>query len=106
MKKRAKKNVATLTDVAREANVSTATVSRCLNLPEQVDPKTHARVMIAVEKLSYTPNFGAKIMAERRSNTVGAVIPTMENSIFARGIQAFQEELSLHGYTLLVASSS
>jgi LacI family transcriptional regulator len=106
MKKRANKNVATLTDVAKEANVSTATVSRCLNSPEQVDPKTHARVMIAVENLSYAPNFGAKIMAERRSNTVGAVIPTMENSIFARGIQAFQEELSLHGYTLLVASSS
>ena len=45
-------------------------------------------------------------MAARRTQTVGAVIPTMENSIFARGIQAFQEELSNHGFTLLVASSS
>ncbi len=42
----------------------------------------------------------------QRTQTVGAVIPTMENSIFARGIQAFQEELSNHGFTLLVASSS
>jgi len=101
-----KNRVATLSDVARAANVSTATVSRCLNLPEQVEEKTRARVMEAVEALSYSPNFGAKIMAARRTNTVGAVIPTMENSIFARGIQAFQEALNHHGYTLLVASSS
>ena len=101
-----KKNVATLTDVAIRANVSTATVSRCLNMPEKVDPETQKRVMLAVEELSYAPNFGAKIMAARRSNTIGAIIPTMENSIFARGIQAFQEELSTHGFTLIVASSS
>ena len=105
-KREQQKKVATLTDVSTRAKVSTATVSRCLNSPEQVDPKTRERVMLAVEELSYTPNYGAKIMAKRRSNTVGAVIPTMENAIFARGLQAFQEELSLHGFTLLVASSS
>ena len=98
--------VATLEDVARAANVSTATVSRCLNMPERVGEKTKARVMKAVADLSYSPNFGAKIMAARRTNTIGAVIPTMENAIFARGIQAFQEELNRQGFTLLVASSS
>ena len=98
--------VATLSDVARAANVSTATVSRCLNTPEKVEGETRERVMKAVEALSYSPNYGAKIMAARRTNTVGAVIPTMENSIFARGIQAFQEELDRAGYTLIVASSS
>ena len=104
--KGSRERVATLSDVALEASVSTATVSRCLNSPHQVDPSTRARVMKAVKDLSYTPNFGARIMAARRTNTVGAVIPTIENSIFARGIQAFQEELNLHGYTLLIASSS
>ena len=45
-------------------------------------------------------------MAAKRTMTIGAIIPTMENAIFARGIQAFQEQLHSLGYTLLVSSSS
>jgi len=96
----------TLDDVAREAGVSTATVSRCLNLPDQVVETTRHRVMEAVNRLGYSPNFGARVLAARRTNTFGAIIPTMENAIFARGIQAFQEELRGFGITLLIASSS
>lgn len=99
-------NAPTLFDVAQLAKVSTATVSRCLNLPEQVIDDTRERVLTAVHELGYTPNFGARILAAKRTQTIGAIIPTMENSIFARCIQAFQEELRDHGYTLLVASSS
>jgi LacI family transcriptional regulator len=98
--------VPTLEDVAREANVSTATVSRCLNTPERVVEGTRLRVLDVVKKLGYSPNFGARALAAKRTNTIGAIIPTMENAIFARGIQAFQEELRDHGVTLLVASSS
>lgn len=96
----------TLNDVARKAGVSTATVSRCLNSPERVIESTRKKVMDAVSSLGYSPNFGARVMAAKRTNTIGAIIPTMENAIFARGLQAFQEELRAHGYTLLVASSS
>ncbi|MEM6303268.1 MAG: LacI family DNA-binding transcriptional regulator [Pseudomonadota bacterium] len=96
----------TLEDVARAAGVSTATVSRCLNMPDRVVEKTRARVMKAVSDLNYTPNFGARVMAAKRTQTIGAIIPTMENAIFARGIQAFQETLHAKGYTLLVASSA
>ena len=96
----------TLHDVAKQSGFSTATVSRCLNFPKQVSEKTREKVMAAIEELGYTPNFGARAMASQRTNTIGAIIPTMENAIFARGIQAFQEELDAHGYTLLVASSS
>lgn len=98
--------IPTLADVARHANVSTATVSRCLNAPERVGDGTRDRVMAAVAHLGYSPNFGARALAAKRTNTVGAIIPTMENAIFARGLQAFQEELGKHGLTLLVASSS
>jgi LacI family transcriptional regulator, galactose operon repressor len=98
--------VPTLADVARQANVSTATVSRCLNSPDQVVGKTRERVMQAVQKLGYAPNFSARALAAKRTNTIGAVIPTMDNAIFARGIQAFQEELGNHGQTLLIASST
>ncbi|MEZ5872825.1 MAG: LacI family DNA-binding transcriptional regulator [Nitratireductor sp.] len=96
----------TLEDVAREATVSTATVSRCLNSPEQVSAKTRERVMAAVERLRYTPNFGARALAAKRTNTFGAIIPTMDNAIFARGLQAFQEALSVRNATMLVASTN
>jgi LacI family transcriptional regulator len=95
----------TLDDVARAAGVSTATVSRCLNAPERVIAATRERVMRAVDALGYTPDFGGRALASRRTNTVGAIIPTMENAIFARGLQSFQEALSKAGKTLLVASS-
>ncbi|WP_394690946.1 LacI family DNA-binding transcriptional regulator [Hoeflea sp.] len=95
----------TLDDVARAAGVSTATVSRCLNSPNQVIEATRQRVMEAVHSLGYTPDFGGRALASRRTNTVGAIIPTMENAIFARGLQSFQEALTRSGKTLLVASS-
>ena len=98
--------VPTLADVARQAGVSTATVSRCLNTPEQLSKTTRERVLQTVKNLGYAPNFNARALAAKRTNTVGAIIPTMENAIFARGLQAFQEELGLLGMTLLVASSS
>ncbi|SHH29558.1 LacI family DNA-binding transcriptional regulator [Marivita hallyeonensis] len=96
----------TLDDVAQLAGVSTATVSRCLNAPDRVVEGTRKKVLAAVDELGYTPNFGARAMAAKRTFTIGAIIPTMDNAIFARGIQAFQEALFERGYTLLVASSS
>ncbi len=99
-------SIPTLLDVAESAGVSTATVSRCLNFPDQVANRTREKVMLAVQELGYSPNFGARAMAARRTNTIGAVIPTMENAVFARGLQAFQEELRRHGFTMLVASTS
>lgn len=100
------RSIPKLDDVARTAGVSTATVSRCLNTPERVVETTRTRVMEAVEKLGYTPNFGARAMAAKRTFTIGAIIPTMENAIFARGLQAFQEALHARGYTLLVSSTA
>ncbi len=95
----------TLHDVARRAGVSTATVSRCLNLPDRVRPETRVRVEAAVAELGYTPHFGGRALVSNRTNTVGVVIPTMENAIFARGLQAMQDEFSAGGVTLLVATS-
>ncbi len=100
------RNLPTLADVAARAGVSTATVSRCLNSPVQVQERTRDRVLNAVADLGYSPNFGARALAARRTGIIGAIIPTMENAIFARALQAFQEELHLNGITLLLASSS
>ncbi len=100
-----KSSAPTLQDVARHAGVSTATVSRCFNNPDRVVKATREKILKIVDELGYTPHFGGRALASNRSNTVGAIIPTMENAIFARGLQAFQETLADNGVTLLVASS-
>ena len=95
----------TINDVARLAGVSTATVSRSLNEPRKVGLTTLQSVRNAVELLGYTPHFGGRALASNKSNTVGALIPTMDNAIFARGLQALQETLAEAGVTLLVATT-
>lgn len=95
----------TLQDVSRHAGVSTATVSRCVNDPEKVARKTRERIERAIEELGYTPNFGGRVLASRRSNTIGVVIPTMNNAMFAGALQAVQEVLSDSGKSMLVATS-
>ena len=94
----------TLEDVAREANVSTATISRSINEPHKVAQVTRERIQRVIDTLGYTPNFGGKALASKRSNTIGAIIPTMDNAMFASGLQAFQESLDKENQTLLVAS--
>ena len=96
----------TLQDVADLAAVSTATVSRWLNNSGHVTEKTRLKVQQAIQTLGYSPNFGAQALAAKRTNTIGAIIPTMENAIFARGMQAFQETLAENGITLIIASCS
>lgn len=96
----------TLEDVAREAGVSVATVSRTLNSPDLVRAKTKEQVTNAVAATGYTPHFGGRALALNRTNTVGAVIPTLNNAIFAHGINAFEEALRERGYTLLLGLSN
>ncbi len=94
-----------LRDVAAKAEVSTATVSRCLNHPDAVRPALRRRVEAAVEELGYVRHGAARALRSQRSWTIGAVIPTIDNAIFASGIQALQRRLQASGYTLLLASS-
>ncbi len=94
-----------LADVARLAGVSTASVSRVLNNPGKVSPQTRLRVQAAIDELGYIPDAAARALASRRTQTMGAIVPTLDNAIFASCINALQRRLAHHGYTLLVASS-
>jgi LacI family transcriptional regulator len=93
-----------LLDVARVAGVSLATASRALSDPELVHVDTRKRVHDAVAKLGYVPHGAARALATKRSKTVGVVIPTLDNPIFASSIQAMQKRLAHDGYTLLLGS--
>lgn len=94
-----------LEDVARRAGVSTASVSRVLNSPDKVSPRIRARVEAAITELGYIPHGAARALASRRSRIIGAIVPTLDNAIFAVCINALQQRLKRSGYTLLIASS-
>jgi LacI family transcriptional regulator len=99
-----KRPVARLADVARAAGVSLSTASRALADLEIVLPATRRKVSEAARILGYVPHGAARALASRRSRTVGTVVPTLDNPIFARSAQALQRALADAGYTLLVAS--
>lgn len=92
-------------DVARRADVSIATVSRALNNPGVVRPALRARIDAATRDLGYIPDAAARALSSRRTHTIGAVIPTVDNAMFARGIEALQRYLSPQDYLLLLATS-
>ncbi len=95
----------TIADVAEKAEVSTATVSRCLNLPDKVKPEVRERINKAIHDLGYVPSGAARALASRRTYTVGAIVPTIDNSIFSEAIQHLQSGLTQANYTLLLANS-
>lgn len=95
---------ARLSEVAREAGVSPATASRAISQPDLLSPATLARVRAAAARLGYRPDAVARALASGRSMTVGAVMPTLDNAIFSKTLQAMQLALAADGYQLLVAS--
>jgi LacI family transcriptional regulator len=92
-------------DVAREAAVSAATVSRVLNHPEIVRPELRDKVARAIANLSYTRDSAARALKSGRMRTIGAIVPTLGLGIFAEGVEALQNRLSESGYTLFIANS-
>jgi LacI family transcriptional regulator len=90
-------------DVARLAGVSTATVSRVLNSPDRVDAKTQRLVRDAVAKLRYVPHGAARALRSRRSQMVGAVVPSFAYALYARTTSALQSVLDPAGYAMVVA---
>jgi LacI family transcriptional regulator len=99
------KKKAGMADIAAAAGVSSATVSRVLNNPEMVRPELRERVQQALRTLGYVPHGAARALASKRTRSVGAIVPTLGTSIFARGVEALQNRLGEAGYRLLVANS-
>lgn len=87
----------TVSDVARKAGVSVATVSRAFNTPHVVRQDARTRVLAAARDLGYAPNPAAKALRMQRTHIAGAVIPTLNYDIFARLINAYQMRLSEAG---------
>ena len=96
-----KKN-ATIVDVAKEAGVSVATVSRVVNGNYPVKPETKVAVSAAIEKLHYVPNVQARELNQRRSTTIGVVVPSLYNMFFAEVIDGIEAAVRKDKYSLLL----
>ena len=92
----------TIEDIAEAANVGIATVSRTLNHPEIVRKQTRDKILNLVQELGYIRSGAARALASKQTYTIGAIIPTMNNAIFAASIAGFERELSKQNYTLLI----
>ena len=95
----------TLSAVAKLAGVSSITVSRVVRLTEQVAPETRARVERAMRELGYVPNLVAGALASARTNSVGVLVPTIANSIFADTVQGLSDRLEPSGFSVILAQS-
>ncbi len=97
--------MAKITDVARAAGVSVATVSRTLSGASHVAPQTRERVLEAVAALDYQPDQVARSLRRRRSNLIGLVVSTIENRFFTEVAHAAEQAAHERGYHLIVCNT-
>ena len=95
----------TLKDIAEKANVSVATVSLALNNSEKVNKKTLKKINAIAEQLKYTPNARARALVKRSTQTIGLVIPEVENPFFAELAQSIKNNIKQKGYNLILCST-
>src|SRR5918911_800042 len=92
-------------DVAREAGVSTATVSHVINNTRFVSPETRERVMRAIERCNYYPNAHARSLASGRSDTLGLLISDISNPFFPELVKSIEAAAFEKGYNVILSNT-
>ena len=95
----------TIYDVAREANVSMATVSRVVNGNPNVKPTTRKKVLDVIDRLEYRPNAVARGLASKKTTTVGVVIPDISNIFFAELARGIEDIATMYKYNIILSNS-
>jgi len=98
--------VAGIVDVAREAGVSTATVSRALSGKDYISPKTKALVEEVAERLGYVPSASAYTLVTGRTRNIGVVVPYVDRWFFSSALETIDRELVKAGYDVTLYNLS
>lgn len=98
------KQVITIYDVANEAKVSMATVSRVVNGNPNVKEATRKKVMEVIDRLNYRPNAVARGLASKKSTTIGLIIPDMTNLYFASLAKGINDVATMYKYHIISSS--
>ncbi len=96
----------TIADVAQRAEVSIATVSRVINASTPVNPETADRVRDAIKELNYIPSPAARTLANRRTNTIGLLLPEISGAFFPPMLRGIEAGVRAAGYGLLIHTTS
>lgn len=99
------KQTITIYDVAREAGVSMATVSRVVNGNPNVKPATRKKVSEVIERLNYRPNAVARGLASKKTTTVGVIIPNITDLYFASLARGIDDIAAMYKYNIILANS-
>lgn len=92
-------------EVASLAGVSTATVSRLINKPESVSAHTAGKINGAIAALGFRPNFTGRNLRAGRSRTVGVVVPTLSNTVFAQCLQGIELAARMLDYSVMFTAT-
>lgn len=95
----------TIYDVAREAKVSMATVSRVLNGNPNVKPETRKKVKDVIERLDYRPNAVARGLASKKTTTVGVIIPDISNLYYSSLARGLDDIAEMYNYQVIITNT-
>ncbi|MCL5072434.1 MAG: LacI family transcriptional regulator [Actinobacteria bacterium] len=89
-------------DIAREAGVAISTVSYVVNNKDLVADKTKKKVLRAIDKLGYKPNFIARSLRTRKTNTIGVIVYDISNPFVAQIVRGMEEIVKMRGYIMVL----
>ncbi len=92
-------------DVAKRANVSTATVSRVLSNPDKVSESTKKRVLEAIDELNYQPHVVARQFRTMQTKIILVVVPDITSAFFSQILRGIEHVAIEHGYQVILADT-
>lgn len=98
--------MANINDVAKEAGVSITTVSRYLNNSYPVNIDTKKAIKEAIDKLNYKPNAIARGLVNKKTNTVGVIVPYITNMFFPEVVRGISDQCNAKGYDIILVNSN
>ncbi len=101
----AEKEKVTIYDISKKLNISAATVSRALNNNPKISLKTRKLVMKTAAKMNYKQNKLAQALKSGKTHNVGVIVPYINRNFFSSVIRGIEEELSPHGYHVIICQS-
>ena len=99
------KDKVTIYDISKKLNISAATVSRALNNNPKISEKTRKLVAKTAAEMNYKQNRLAQALKKGRTNNVGVIVPYINRSFFSSVIRGIEEELTPHGYHIIICQS-
>ena len=96
---------ASIKDVAREAGVSIATVSRVLNNVDVVNEDTKKKVLEAISKLGYRPNIIARSLKTQKTSTIGIIIPDISNQFYPEIVRGAEDVANIYSYNIILCNT-